>query len=86
LPLTPAAVLAWRLPLTPLGPELLFRQIRHNLQPAGCISWWIMDWRKPVRLADAASQQGCNPCPLVGRARSAGIGCWPRYSLLWKGS
>jgi SAM-dependent methyltransferase len=33
--LTPAAVLAWRLPLSLLAPERLFRQIRHNLRPGG---------------------------------------------------
>src|SRR5580693_627837 len=35
-----------------------------------------MDWRKPVRLADAASQQGCNPLP-AGRA-----GAVSRHRLL----
>jgi len=33
--LTPAAILAWRLPLTLLAPERLFRQIRHNLRADG---------------------------------------------------
>ena len=33
--LTPAALLAWRLPLSLLAPERLFRQIKHNLQPQG---------------------------------------------------
>lgn len=33
--LTPGAILAWRLPLTLLRPERLFRQIRHNLRPGG---------------------------------------------------
>jgi SAM-dependent methyltransferase len=33
--LTPNAILAWRLPLSLLGPEPLFRQIRHNLRPDG---------------------------------------------------
>ena len=33
--LTPAAILAWRLPLTLLAPERLLRQIRHNLRPDG---------------------------------------------------
>jgi hypothetical protein len=31
--LTPAAILAWRLPLSLLAPDRLFRQIRHNLLP-----------------------------------------------------
>jgi hypothetical protein len=33
--LSPAAILAWRLPLTLLAPERLFRQIRHNLRADG---------------------------------------------------
>jgi hypothetical protein len=33
--LTPAALLAWRLPLSLLAPEKLFRQIKHNLVPQG---------------------------------------------------
>ncbi len=32
---TPAAILAWRLPLSLLQPECLFRQIHHNLRPDG---------------------------------------------------
>ena len=34
--LTPRAILAWRLPLSLLRPERLFRQIHHNLRPGGC--------------------------------------------------
>jgi SAM-dependent methyltransferase len=33
--LTPTATLAWRLPLSLLAPEKLFRQIHHNLLPDG---------------------------------------------------
>ena len=33
--LTPAAILAWRLPLRLLAPERLFQQIQHNLGPNG---------------------------------------------------
>jgi SAM-dependent methyltransferase len=33
--LTPAAILAWRLPLSLLAPERLFRRVRHNLRPGG---------------------------------------------------
>jgi SAM-dependent methyltransferase len=33
--LTPAAILAWRLPLSLLRPERLIRQIHHNLNPGG---------------------------------------------------
>lgn len=34
--LTPRAILAWRLPLSLLRPERLFRQIHRNLRPGGC--------------------------------------------------
>jgi len=33
--LTPTAILAWRLPLSLLAPEKLFRQIQRNLLPKG---------------------------------------------------
>jgi hypothetical protein len=33
--LTPAAILAWRLPLSLLAPQELFQQVHHNLQPDG---------------------------------------------------
>lgn len=35
--LTPTAILAWRLPLSLLAPERLFRQIYHNLKPGGLL-------------------------------------------------
>jgi SAM-dependent methyltransferase len=35
--LTPAAILAWRLPLSLLAPERLFRRIYHNLKPGGLL-------------------------------------------------
>jgi SAM-dependent methyltransferase len=35
--LTPAALLAWRLPLKLLAPARLFRQIQHNLNPNGLL-------------------------------------------------
>lgn len=35
--LTPAAILAWRLPLALLTPESLFRQIYHNLKTGGVL-------------------------------------------------
>ena len=35
--LTPTAILAWRLPLSLLTPERLFRQIYHNLNPDGLL-------------------------------------------------
>ncbi len=35
--LTPAAILAWRLPLSLLAPERLFERIYHNLKPGGLL-------------------------------------------------
>jgi hypothetical protein len=35
--LSPAAILAWRLPLSLLAPERLFVQIYHNLKPGGLL-------------------------------------------------
>lgn len=35
--LTPAAILAWRLPLSLLAPERMFASIQHNLKPGGLL-------------------------------------------------
>jgi SAM-dependent methyltransferase len=66
--LTPAAILAWRLPLTLLAPERLLRQIRHNLRPDGLCFMVNHGCRKQRWPAAAAPQQGCNSRP-VGRNR-----------------
>jgi SAM-dependent methyltransferase len=55
--LTPAALLAWRLPLSLLSPERLFSQIRHNLRPAGVFFMVNHGWREAAlaeRLCTAA--------------------------------
>ena len=49
--LTPAAILAWRLPLSLLQPQRLFRQIRHNLGPNGL---FVMVNHGPAEAALAA--------------------------------
>jgi SAM-dependent methyltransferase len=45
--LTPATILAWRLPLTLLTPERLFRQVQHNLRPGGhflMVNHGVKEW------------------------------------------
>jgi SAM-dependent methyltransferase len=49
--LTPAAILAWRLPLSLLAPDRLFRQIRHNLRPGG-LFFMVNHGLKEVALAE----------------------------------
>lgn len=58
--LTPAALLAWRLPLSLLMPERLFAQIRHNLRPRGLFFMVNHGWREAAlaeRLCTAAGLQ-----------------------------
>jgi SAM-dependent methyltransferase len=55
--LTPAALLAWRLPLRLLRPDRLFEQIRHNLKPAGTfimVNHGMQEWALAERLCTAA--------------------------------
>ncbi len=49
--LTPAAILAWRLPLSLLKPERLIRQIHHNLKPGGSFLMVNHGWEE-ARLAE----------------------------------
>jgi hypothetical protein len=56
--LTPAAILAWRLPLSLLAPAKLFRQIRHNLRPGGLffmVNHGLKEAGEAERLCTAAS-------------------------------
>ncbi len=48
---TPAAILAWRLPLSLLTPEHLFARISHNLRPAGLLVMINHGWEEAT-LAD----------------------------------
>jgi SAM-dependent methyltransferase len=55
--LTPAAILAWRLPLSLLAPGRLFRQIRHNLRPDGLffmVNHGLQEWAMGEELCSAA--------------------------------
>jgi SAM-dependent methyltransferase len=68
--LTPAAILAWRLPLSLLAPERLFASIRRNLKPQGV---FVMINHGPQEAALA--EQLCIAVGLraVGRWAEAGI-------------
>jgi len=55
--LTPSALLAWRLPLRLLAPELLFRQIEHNLRSNGLffmVNHGLEEWTTARALCTAA--------------------------------
>jgi hypothetical protein len=66
---TPAAILAWRLPLRLLAPESLFARIRHNLTPGGL--FFMVN--HGAREADAAA--GC--------CLAAGLELVARHPLEW---
>ncbi len=83
---TPAAILAWRLPLSLLAPERLFGRIYHNLRPGG---WFIManHGHREVALAHelctAAGLRRVAQLPEFGvlslhRATPAVLSCWAR--------
>jgi len=75
--LTLAAILAWRLPLTLIAPERLFRQIRHNLRPDG------LYFRVNHGLQEAALASDC--CTAAGLqfvARWSEPGALSRHRLL----
>lgn len=62
--LTPAAILAWRLPLTLLAPGRLFLQIRHNLRPNGMffmVNHGEAEWALAEKLCIAAELR-CAAC------------------------
>jgi SAM-dependent methyltransferase len=74
--LTAAAILAWRLPLSLLVPERIFRQIQHNLRPGGLffmVNHGPAEWALAERLCVAAGLK------LV--ARHAGTGPLSRHRL-----
>lgn len=84
--LTPSAILAWRLPLSLLAPERLFRQIYHNLKPGG---WLVMinhgegeaaladelcaaaGLRRVTRMAEQGPLSAKRPSPAI-------VTCWTR--------
>jgi SAM-dependent methyltransferase len=75
--LTPAAILAWRLPLGLLAPDRLFRQIRHNLRPNGL---FFMANHGPAEAAMA--EELCNAANLCCAARWSEPGVLTRHRLL----
>jgi SAM-dependent methyltransferase len=82
--LTPAALLAWRLPLWLLAPERLFRQIKHNLRPGG-LFFMVNHGREEAVLAEEwcteaglrLAARWANPGPLSGyRLRPPQLSWW----------
>jgi hypothetical protein len=66
--LTPGALLAWRLPLSLLAPDRLFRQIRHNLCAGGVFFMVNHGWQEAAlaeRLCIAAGLR-CMGCRAAG--------------------
>ena len=75
--LTPAAILAWRLPLRLLAPGRLFGQIRHNLTPNGL---FFMVNHGPAEAAMADDL--CSAAGLRCAARWSEPGVLSRHRLL----
>jgi hypothetical protein len=75
--LTPAALLAWRLPLRLLAPERLLRQVQQNLRPRGV---FFMVNHGPEE--SALAERLCAAAGLVFLARSAGPGVLSRHRLM----
>jgi SAM-dependent methyltransferase len=74
---TPAAILAWRLPLSLLAPEKLFCRIRHNLRPGGL---FFMVNHGPVEAALAGDL--CTAAGLCCAGRWSSPGALSRYRML----
>ena len=68
--LTPAAILAWRLPLSLLAPARLFGRIRHNLRPGGC---FIMVNHGPAEAAEARRLCDAAGLRLLGELHESGV-------------
>jgi SAM-dependent methyltransferase len=56
--LTPAAILAWRLPLSLLAPQRLFAQIRENLRPGGLFVMVNHGWEEAALAHDLCAAAG----------------------------
>jgi SAM-dependent methyltransferase len=83
---TPAAVLAWRLPLSVLAPDRLFARVHHNLRPDG-IFVMVNHGEPEARLAETFCVAAglirrfglAQPGILSARRESAAIlSCWSR--------
>jgi hypothetical protein len=84
--LTPAAILAWRLPLSLLAPQRLFAQIRANLRPEGVFVMVNHGWEEAALAADLCVAAGLERLGRHGdvgalsrhRARPAVLSRWRR--------
>jgi hypothetical protein len=81
--LTPAAILAWRLPLSLLKPERLFRQIQHNLGAKGfffMVNHGVSEAELAAQWCDAAglrlAGQWSAPGPLNGHRLNPPVLSW----------
>jgi SAM-dependent methyltransferase len=74
--LTPAAILAWRLPLSLLAPERLFASIKHNLKPDGL---FVMVNHGPQEAALAESL--CTAAGLRPSSRWGETGAFSQHRL-----
>jgi SAM-dependent methyltransferase len=75
--LTPAAILAWRLPLSLLAPERLFARISRNLRPGGI----LVVVNHGLREAALAAQL-CGAAGLMARSRLAAPGVFSAYRAM----
>jgi hypothetical protein len=84
--LTPAALLAWRLPLSMLTPERLFARIYRNLRPEGLlvvVNHGAAETAIARKLCDAAGLTPLSSFAEPGafsahRASPAQLSCWTR--------
>jgi SAM-dependent methyltransferase len=82
--LTPAAILAWRLPLSLLAPERMFASIKHNLKPGGLfvmVSHGLEEAALSEQLCVAAKLQAIGRWAEAGplsshRLRPPVLSCW----------
>lgn len=83
---TPAAILAWRLPLSLLRPQAFFQRVYHNLRPTGrfmMVNHGEAEARVAERLCIAAglcfvSRTICSGVLRRGRLEPAVVSCWTR--------
>lgn len=83
--LTPAAILAWRLPLSLLAPEPMFRRIQHNLKAGGLffmVNHGLHEWRLGSACCTAANldlaAHWTEPRPSIERRMSPPVLSWWR--------
>jgi hypothetical protein len=82
---TPAPVLAWRLPLSLFSPQILFSQVAHNLQPHGLFLMVNQGRDEATIAASWCSKVGLIPCgscelrsTLRQRLPPPVLSCWIR--------